>query len=76
MDSLKNCPFCGHIAVSVPVYSQNRNSGSLINETVKVGYIVKCVKCRASMQGKRLNEVVKSWNRRANENRNDKRRSN
>lgn len=76
MDSLKNCPFCGHMAVSVPVYSQKRNNCSLISETAKVGYIVKCVKCRASMQGKRLNEVVKSWNRRANENSDNKRRSN
>jgi len=62
---LKPCPFCGYRANYTETYKKRDDlpwSG-----VERIGYNIKCSKCRAEMHGKSWSALVKAWNRRAND---------
>lgn len=60
MDDLKPCPFCGRELLDVLSYDPYDGYQGDCSSV-----IVKCVNCRATVQGKTIAEATATWNRRA-----------
>ena len=64
MSELKPCPFCGHKANKSDTWFPKKTP---FDNPQRAYYTIKCCKCRAEMKGKNWTNLVKAWNRRAND---------
>ena len=64
-NELKPCPFCGNKANIYERHDSGLLSLRPFYPLPIIGYIVRCSKCNAKMNGKRERTLIQAWNRRA-----------